>query len=567
MPSIPSTASATATGREARGGRREKGGGPRPRFLNRGRLLRFLSRIWIRLLAFNVLLVFLPAAGLFYLASYEEELLSSQEDAMAQEGRLLAATLSTTEQGPEGKDPALDGDRAREILLQLNRRSASRLRVLDTAGNVVADTVHRGPRRRPGADRESSAEPALRDSRVYRLGRWLYRLPETLLRRPESSREELLDTDPAELLQRREIIRALEGEYGAASRPTPGQRSLTLHSALPIERGGEVVGVVLVSRSTLRLLRSLYTMRLKIFRIVLASVGAAVILSALVATTIAGPLRRLRQQAHEILDRRGRLKGRFRGSGKLDEIGDLARALEELTRRLQEHIAFIEAFASDVSHEFKNPLASIRSAAETAAEATDPADQKHFLEMIQRQVARMEHLLSAARDLTHLDAQLEQEARVPVEVRGLLKDLVEGYRLRGLDGIRFAAQLGHRDLFVSASPERLAQVFENLLDNAVSYSPAEGEVRLRLEGSHHRAVIEVEDDGPGVHAEHLERIFTRFFSYRPEGSASGEHHGLGLAVVKAIVDGYGGKATAANLPRGGASFRIELPLESADPLP
>ncbi|MCH9649379.1 MAG: stimulus-sensing domain-containing protein [Deltaproteobacteria bacterium] len=539
--------------------------------MKQNRFLRFLSRIWIRLLAFNVLLVFLPAAGLVYLASYEEELLFSQEDAMAQEGRLLAATLSSSAvvDGKIGSIPqepprleALDSKRAQQILQQLNRRSASRLRVVDPHGNVVADSVRQGPQRqeiKPGP--VDPTEPALRDDRIYRFGSWLYRLYEGILGRRDLRKES--EDGSQELLQRREIRKALAGEYGAASRPTPGQRSLTLHSALPIEQDGEVVGVVVVSRTTLRLLRSLYAMRLKIFRIFLASVAAAVVLSLLVGTTIAGPLRRLRQQAHELLDRRGRLRGRFRDSGKLDEIGDLARALEELTRRLEEHISFIEAFASDVSHEFKNPLASIRSAAETAAEATEPKDQKRFLAMIQSQVARMEHLLSAARDLTHLDAQLEQEERSTVDLPRLLEDIIEGFRLRGTERVRFSSRLAQDEACVLAAPERLAQVFENLLDNAVSYSPTDGEVRIALRRSGPSVIVEVEDDGPGIPEQHLEKIFTRFFSYRPQSDSIEHHHGLGLAVVKAIVNGYGGEITAENRPQGGARFRLELPVEPA----
>jgi len=530
--------------------------------------LRFLSRIWIRLLAFNVLLVFLPAAGILYLASYEEELLVSQENAMAQEGRLLAAALA--EPGAE-----LTAERARQLMERLNRRSASRLRILDHEGNVLADSARLGPRREPGegAD-EALLEPEARENLAYQVGSGLFRTFQRIFRAPGPPASSEREVEATELLRRREIRKALSGEYGAASRPTPGQRSLTLHSALPIFRaeGQEektVAGVALVSRSTYRLLQEIYEMRLKLFKIFLASVLAAIILSLLVGATIVRPLRRLRLQAAAIVDRRGRLRGRFLGSKKLDEIGGLSRALESLTGRLEEHIGSMESFAADVAHEFKNPLASIRVAAETAAEIDDKTERRRFLIMIQRQVSRMERLLTSARELTRLDVELEHEERQPVDFSALVAEIIEGFRLRCGESVRFSAQLSEEPVFVLASPERLAQILENLLDNAASHSPSGGTVAIRLAKEEHPtqeepyAVLTVEDEGPGIPPEDLERIFARFFSYRPNGQ-KGEHDGLGLSVVKAIAEGYGGNVSAANRSRSdqvsGALFRVELPV-------
>ena len=521
-------------------------------------LLRFLSRIWIRLLAFNVLLVFLPAAGMLYLASYEEELLVSQENAMAQEGRLLAAALA---------EPLLEltNERARQLMERLNRRSASRLRILDTKGNVLADSARLGPRREPGEGaNEALLEPQTRDNLAYRVGSGLFRTFQRIFRAPDPPLSSEPDIGPRELLRRREIRKALNGEYGAASRLTPGQRSLTLHSALPILRedgqgAKAVAGVALVSRSTYRLLQEIYEMRLKLFKVFLASVLAAVILSLLVGGTIVGPLRRLRLQAAAVVDRRGRLRGRFLGSKKLDEIGELSRALEALSQRLEEHIGSMESFAADVAHEFKNPLASIRAAAETAAEIDDTGERRRFLVMIQRQVTRMERLLTSARELTRLDAELEHEERQPVDLGALVDEILEGFRLRHGSSLRFSTRHPDEPILILASPERLAQVLENLLDNAASHSSAGDTVAVILVKKERRALLSVADQGPGIPPEDLERIFARFFSYRPTASKA-EHDGLGLSVVKAIVEGYGGTVRAANGPQGGARFQVELPL-------
>jgi two-component system sensor histidine kinase ChvG len=321
---------------------------------------------------------------------------------------------------------------------------------------------------------------------------------------------------------------------------------------------------VVVSQSTFRILSALYEVRLGIFKVFLASVAAAVVLTLLVSTTIARPLQKLRDEANALLDRRGRLRGRFRGSRRQDEIGDLARALEELTRRLEAHLAFIESFASDVSHEFKNPLASIRTATELLAEVEDPADRQRFLAMVQREVARMEGLLSGVREITEIDAQLETEKTGRVALDTLLREVVEGRCLRADNRVKINVDAPLEPVFVRASPERLTQVFENLLDNAASFSPEGGIVDVRVTRQDGAGVVTVDDRGPGIPEANLERIFDRFFRYRPDEPAGGNsskagHTGLGLAIVKAIVDGYGGSISARNRPEGGARFEVRLP--------
>jgi two-component system sensor histidine kinase ChvG len=526
------------------------------------------SRIWLRLLAFNILLVFLPVAGLFTLDTYEQQLLRGQENAMVEQGRILSAALEAA----LGEDGTLEAVRVRGIFEGFQQQLTSRLRVVDREGEVLMDSATFGPRRE--ADEvPPPASGETRESWIYRLGSTLYRLYERLLGRPdpaEGAAGERGD-DPLPLLERPEVRRALAGEYGAAARPTPGQRSLTLNSVLPIRGGdgeGEVVGVVIVSRSTFRILQSLYLVRLAIFRVFLASVAVAVVISLLLATTLVRPLHRLRREANRLLDRRGRLIGHFKGSRKLDEIGDLSRALEALSQRLAEHLAFTESFAADMAHELKNPLASIRSAAELLAEAEPAADRERFTGLIQGQVARMERVLSTARELTRLDAEIEVEERRPVPLRPLLEAVLEGYRLRGIDGVHFHLQAAEvakaePELSVLAAPERLEQLFENLLDNAVSFSPPAGAVAVTLREEERFAVVEVADEGPGIPPEHQERIFHRFFSYRP-GAETGEHLGLGLATVRILTESYGGQISVVDpekgeAPGGGAVFRVRLP--------
>jgi two-component system sensor histidine kinase ChvG len=509
-----------------------------------------LSRISFRLLAFNLLLVFLPAAGVLILDTYERHLLAAQERTMGQEGRLLAAAVAARGD--------LEPDHVQRILVQLGQRHQARLRIVNRAGAVIADSALLGPRREDGAPIAASAEAPPQDSLLYRIGS----LPFRLLRgSAEPADDDAIADGTPGTMSGAEVRAALEGRYGAATRIFEDvRRTVILFIAIPIRIDGVVEGAVVVSQSTSRIMSALYAVRLDVFRVFLASFGVAVVLTLLVATTIARPLARLRRRAGELLDRRGRLRGSFEPSLRSDEIGDLERALAELTRRLEQHLQFTEAFAADVSHEFKNPLASIRTATDMALDEHDPAQRSRFLNMIQRDVARMERLLTEAREISWVDARLDEEERERVAVDAILAGLIESFRLRlGDEGPEFSLRVADGGAAVFASADRLTQVFENLIANAVSFSPSDGTISVSVRRVDNLAEIVVSDSGPGIPAEHLDRIFSRFFSYRPSDDKSG-HTGLGLSLVKAIVEGYGGKVAARTRRGGGASFVVELPL-------
>jgi two-component system sensor histidine kinase ChvG len=512
------------------------------------RLRRFLSRIAFRLMAFNLLLVFLPVAGILYLGSYEQRLLGSQRRALQEEARLLAAAVASAQ---------VPGRSAQEILLARHRLRGNtadpiRLRVISPVGTIIADShAFSGP---PPPQRANRAKRNI----LYRAGAALLR-PLHLSRTTEQPLAEGDYYESSKRLFGTEVRSALQGESGAVERISPDRRSVTVYVAEPIRAGDNVIGATLASQSTFPILQDLYTVRLGILRIFIISVIVAIIISLLVATTIVRPLRRLRLEAASILDRRGRLRGRFRGSLKHDEIGDLSRALERLTRRLDEHVRFIESFAADVSHEFKNPLASIRTATEMLAEVDEPEQRKRFLRMVELEIARMESLLSGVREITLIDAQLITEQRTRVDVRALLERIVDGFRLRERANVSIVLEAPQQPFEVNASEDRLIQVFVNVLENAISFSPPGGAVTITLSRDASTIVTTIADQGRGVPEQDLPRVFDRFFTHRPEGTRPrASHTGLGLAIVKAIVDGYGGSITPSNNATGGATFEIHL---------
>lgn len=525
------------------------------------------SRIGLRVLAFNLLLVFLPVAGILYLDVYESALLGAQERGMIEQARLVAAALGGADELP--------ADRATALVARFALEGNVRVRVYDASGALVADSRQMRTTVSPGVSTAPPEESLAASSRVrqhplYRVGARVSHVRSRVsglarglfTRGPgEAARDDLL---PDESAPPSEIRTALRGRYGAATRPTPSQRSLTLNSALPVAHEGRVTGAVVVSQSTFRILEALYAVRLRIFSIVIASVALAGLLSVLMSTTIVRPLVLLRRAATGLAERRMPLAGAFRRVDRRDEIGDLARALDDLAERLDSHIHLLESFSADMSHEFRNPLASIRTAAEMLVAADRPEDRQRFFAFLAKDIDRLERLVSGVRELARIDAQVAQNPAGPVDIGALLSDLAEGIGLAGRSVVLDVSRA--QDARVHATRDHLVQVFDNILRNAVGFSP-DTPPEIALDVRDGFCLVSVCDRGPGIPEVHLSRIFDRFFTYRPhDPGGRREHAGLGLAIARAIVEGYRGTIAVHNREGGGACFEVRLPLARVDGL-
>jgi two-component system sensor histidine kinase ChvG len=510
---------------------------------------RRFSRIGRRLLAFNLLVLFVPIAGMLYLDVYESRLLQTQERGMVQQARMVAAALA---------GPGVSGETVAAFLAAVEDRGEARISVYDAAGRLVDDSsriADRAPLR--GTDGYSQVSDPRRRV-IYRVGAWIVgardliagRVRHLLGRgRLQPSSISVGDGTPVE------VSVALLGRYGAAARPTPGQRSLTLNSAVPVRQAGAVIGAVVVSQSTFRILQALYDVRLRLFEIVLVSLAFAAVLTLVASATIVTPVVRLQEAAAALTARRRELAGFFSRVERSDEIGDLARSLETLAARFEAHIRAAEGFAADVAHEIRNPLAAIRTAAETMAEASVPAERERFLMMLLQDVDRLDRLVSGVREMAHVDAQLSTEARHVLDVRPLLEGLAS--RAPRDRAVEVRVHLVRAPLLVTGSADRLQQVFENLVDNAASLSAPGSVVEIEAKAAPD-VVITISDRGPGIPETHLARVFDRFFSYRPDADRR-THMGLGLAIAKAITEGHGGTIEVRNRPGGGAEFSVRLP--------
>jgi two-component system sensor histidine kinase ChvG len=536
------------------------------------RVSRITSRISLRLMLFNVLLVFLPVAGVLLLVTYEQTREHAEIEGMQRQIHVVAAAMRSGSADAALKNAA--------PLLRQWRASDGRLRVVDTNGRVVIDS---GP-----LQVDDEIEGA-RNNWLYRVGAALLKKPFNLMRRLSRPLTSSNEYERSPVLRGAEVSKALLGMTAIEKRVSSGSnKQVMLYVAAPVFQRGNTIGAVVISRPTDEIRQDLHSIRLAVFEIFIVSLAFAIVLSMMIGTTIVRPLRQLRREASAILDRRGRLRGRFRGSRKRDEIGELSRALERLTRRVEHHQKATEAFASDVSHEFKNPLASIRMATEMLAQVDAPPERARFTRIAELEIARMEKLLSQVREITAINGEIQKEEQTNVDVRELLRQLVDGFCMRERDRVAFELSMPEEEpLEVRASADRLMQVFENLLDNAVSFAPmchperaqrVEGppsiaeeiprlallarddtspEVFVSASGDDRSVFVRVRDHGPGIPEENLGRLFDRFFTYRP--AEQRRHTGLGLSIVKTIVEAYGGTVSASNDPDGGALFEVRLP--------
>jgi two-component system, OmpR family, sensor histidine kinase ChvG len=317
--------------------------------------------------------------------------------------------------------------------------------------------------------------------------------------------------------------------------------------AVPVQRFRAVRGALMLSTQGSDIDNMVAAERLAIFKLFLIASGVMVVLSFLLAGTIAGPVRRLAEGAQLV---RRRIRSRVEipdFSHRRDEIGHLSGSLRDMTNALYSRIEAIESFAADVAHELKNPLTSLRSAVETLPLAKSDESRGRLLAVIQHDVKRLDRLISDISDASRLDGEMQRQDAQPVDLVKLLTTVVGVTNERHDDGVSVKLTFeGCRPAFmVLGHDSRLGQVVDNLIDNARSFSPPGSTVRVVCRRLRNEAEIIVEDDGPGVPAEASEKIFERFYTHRPE-QAFGQNSGLGLSISKHIIEAHDGRIWAEN---------------------
>ncbi|MGH6682973.1 MAG: stimulus-sensing domain-containing protein [Pseudolabrys sp.] len=344
-----------------------------------------------------------------------------------------------------------------------------------------------------------------------------------------------------------EVEQALDGLHASMVRVND-RGEVIVSVAVPVQRFRAVRGVLMLSTQGADIDDMVEAERLAIVKVFLVAAAVMVVLSMLLAGTIAGPVRRLADGAERV---RRRIRSRVEipdFTRRRDEIGELSGALREMTNALYTRIEAIESFAADVAHELRNPLTSLRSAVETLPLAKSDDSRQRLLEVIEHDVKRLDRLISDISDASRLDAELQRQEVSNVDIAKLVDTLVAAANeVRTNDvSVTLAFEGGNPASFrIPGHDSRLGQVVANLLDNARSFSSPGGTVRITCRRLKGEVEIVVDDDGPGIRPEALDKIFERFYTDRPH-QGFGQNSGLGLSITKQIIEAHGGSIRVEN---------------------
>ncbi len=551
------------------------------------------SSLTRRILFFNLVALVVLVAGILYLNQFREGLIDARVESLLTQGEIIAGAISASASvdtnsitidpekllelqagqsitplpNDEDLDFPINPERVAPVLRRLISPTRTRARIYDTDANLLLDSRHlytQGQVLRFDLPPVEPEETSFFDT----FNAWFNRILQP------GNLPEYKEAPGGDGSIYPEVMNALTGVRGAVVRVTD-KGELIVSVAVPVQRFRAVLGVLLLSTQAGDIDKIVHAERLAIMRVFGVAALGNVFLSLLLSSTIANPLRRLAAAAIRV--RRGGAKEREEipdFSSRQDEIGNLSVAIREMTTALYDRIDAIESFAADVSHELKNPLTSLRSAVETLPLARTDESKKRLMDIIQHDVRRLDRLISDISDASRLDAELARSDAKTVDLEKILGDLVDISRqIRSnkkpviLDFVVDRNDNPKARFDISGHELRIGQIITNLIENARSFVPEQGgRIVVRLSnGRNGRRIVKIEDNGPGIQAEDIDRIFERFYTDRPDSEGFGQNSGLGLSISRQIAEAHGGTLKAENIiDRGtgeikGARFLLSLP--------
>lgn len=498
------------------------------------------ASLTIRILTVNIIALAILAGSFFFLDNYRRQLLEERFHLARSEAQIVAEALLASK--PE---------MIRPLIVQIGKEQGLRLQLYDASGTLTHDSFAIGEPSFALADPDS--QPWLQHA-----ARWLDR-----------GMDAILGTDPVPAYIEPEVDGAEDWpEVKQAREQTRTQvflryapdRTPVITAAAPVGREGRVL---LTTRNAVDITQSVRDARQTLAIIVTAALLVSIQLSLYLARTIVRPLRQLVRAAVSVRLGRDREVVVPRLPERRDEIGMLARAISDMTNALHQRIDAVESFAADVAHEIKNPLASLRSALESLTKVEDASLRRQLTEIAMHDVQRIDRLVSEISDASRIDAEMSRATFEPVDLSALLEGILGARARRSGDqtpAIRLK-YVGPAPYLVMGVPARLERVIENLLDNAVSFSPPDGEIAITVRASNDELELGIRDQGPGIPESERDKVFERFHSVRPDTEVFGGHSGLGLAIVRAIVEAHDGTVVLRDPDdgNGGACFVITLP--------
>jgi two-component system, OmpR family, sensor histidine kinase ChvG len=542
------------------------------------------SSISRRIVLLNLAGLLALVSGILYLSQFRAGLIDARVQSMVIQGEIIAGAIAGSPPGdpqitsldrerllelqagesygpedPAALDFPINPERVAPILRRLVTPTNTRARIYDRDGALLLDT--RTLYSRGDILRFDLPAPTERPSFLRRqwnsIARRLSRMDLPLYQ----------ELGGANGKGYPEVVQATAGQNSSVVRANE-RGEVIVSVAVPVQRFRTVLGALLLSTQGGEIDAAVEAERFVIVRVFLVAAAVMVVLSFFLAGTIGGPVRRLAEAAEGV---RRRIRSRIEipdFTYRTDEIGHLSGAIRDMTNSLYARIEAIESFAADVAHELKNPLTSLRSAVETLPLAKTEESRKRLLAVIEHDVRRLDRLITDIADASRLDADLQRDEAVQVDVEKLLEALVTlANEVPREDEVRLMLALERApgapaSYTVPGHESRLGQVMDNLVSNARSFSPKSGTVRIACRRLKTEVEITVDDDGPGIRPDALARIFDRFYTDRPE-HGFGQNSGLGLSISRQIVEGHGGRIWAENRTQrdtvAGARFIVRLP--------
>lgn len=545
---------------------------------------RLFSRLSLQILAVNMIPVILLGFGLLYINAYQNNLVRAELRQIERQAGLFAGAIAETANNPSFSRRSemlerfgatgriiredLPHRQARRMLRRIAETTDMRIRVFNRNGQIIGDTD-----RLTGAGGMVKEMPLDTQNRKT-IGDWVEFALAAILNHIPSHKplKPYPDIGAQEDALYPDVTTALTGvkASNAWSEPHDSQ-AILLSSAVPIQRLKQVLGVVYVTQDGTDIAASMRKIKMDVMKVFLIVLILTSVLSLYLSARIARPLNKLSDSARRMQRDFGHGVEIPDFSRRNDEIGDLSIALRSMTHSLEERLDSIERFAADVAHEIKNPLTSLRSAVETASIVKGEDDRQRLMEIILHDVERLDRLISDISNASRLDAELSREEMGVVDMRSLLVQLVDSLKdpMQRIDKnkkskftLSFPQDAG--DILVRGINTRLGQVFQNLISNALSFSPDDAPIRIAaIRQDRHHWAFTVSDSGPGIPDAKLSSVFERFYTERPGAENFGAHSGLGLSISKQIIDVHRGRLYAENIynengEKSGARFTVIL---------
>ena len=512
-----------------------------------------------KIIIFNMLALVILVAGVLFMNPFRDSLVLQRERALVTEARLVADMFEAVAVAPGTArlDPAL----AAGLTGRLTLDPGIDLFLFDRSGAVIA----RGEGR-------ADVAPPLPDGRSTVITDFLNTIWEGVSGLLVVGGSGAAQID-AEGLARALLPEAAGGATAVKTGRDP-QGGALFSVAAPVRQDGVVVAVVGLTSAAGEIDRLVRNEREQVLQMFVIALLVSIGLSLVLASTIANPLSDLAAAAELGRDRDARrmAPGRVRIpdlTARPDEIGRLSVAMRGMVAALYDRIEANEQFAADVAHEIKNPLASLRSAVGSLRLVKKDEHRQKLLDVIEHDVRRLDRLVSDISNASRLDSELVKEEEEEFDLLRTLSNLSEYLGKQARDkGVDFITDLPPEPIRIRGLEARLAQVFVNLITNAISFCEEGDAVRVWARRRENRVLVVVEDTGPGIPEAALTKVFKRFYSERPVGQF-GNHSGLGLAISKQIVEAHGGVIWAENIrptaadatsEQLGARFVVGLPV-------